>query len=132
MLPAVIKKIHEAKINNQKQIDIWGDGTARREFMYAGDLADFIFEAIMKFEKLPQNINVGLGMDYSINEYYVAIAKVIGYQGEFINDLTKPIGMKQKLIDDTKLSKFGWKYKTSLVEGIEKTYEYYKKQLSND
>ena len=129
MLPAVIKKIHDAKINNQKHIDIWGDGTARREFMYAGDLADFIFEAILKFEKLPQNINVGLGLDYSINEYYIAIAKVIGYRGGFINDLTKPIGMKQKLIDDSNLKKFGWKYKTSLNEGIKKTYEYYKKTL---
>lgn len=127
MLPAVIRKIHEAKINNQDQIEIWGDGTARREFMYAGDLADFIFQAIQQFDKLPQNINVGLGIDYTINEYYSAIAKVIGYQGKFVNDLTKPIGMKQKLIDDTNLNKFGWKYKTGLVKGIEKTYEYYKK-----
>ena len=129
MLPAVIKKIHEAKINNQKQIDIWGDGTARREFMYAGDLADFIYQAIQQFDKLPQNINVGLGIDYAINEYYSAIANVIGYQGKFINDLTKPIGMKQKLIDDTNLNKFGWKHKTSLVDGIGKTYEYFKTQL---
>ena len=129
MLPAVIKKIHDAKINNQKHIDIWGDGTARREFMYAGDLADFIYQAIQQFDKLPQNINVGLGIDYAINEYYSAIANVIGYQGKFINDLTKPIGMKQKLIDDTNLNKFGWKHKTSLVDGIGKTYEYFKTQL---
>lgn len=127
MLPAVIKKIHEAKINNHNQIDIWGDGKARREFMYAGDLADFIIYAIQNFSKMPQNINVGLGHDYTINEYYQIIADVIGYEGEFIHDLTKPIGMNQKLIDDTKLKEFGWKYKTSLVEGIENTYEYYKK-----
>lgn len=132
MLPAVIKKIHEAKINNLSQIDIWGDGTASREFMYAGDLADFIIYAITNFSKMPQNINVGLGHDYTINEYYQIIADVIGYEGEFVHDLTKPIGMKQKLIDDTKLKEFGWKYKTSLVEGIEKTYEYFKKMKIHD
>ena len=123
MLPAVIKKIHEAKINNQAIVNIWGDGEARREFMYAEDLADFIYYAIENFESMPQNINVGLGHDYTINEYYKAIAEVVGYKGDFVHDLTKPIGMKQKLIDDSKLQKFGWKYKTSLKIGIQKTYE---------
>jgi GDP-L-fucose synthase len=132
MIPAVIKKIHDAKIKNTGEIDIWGDGKARREFMYAGDLADFIIYAITNFSKMPQNINVGLGHDYTINEYYQIIADIIGYEGKFIHDLTKPIGMKQKLIDVTKLNEFGWQYKTSLVEGIEKTYEYYKKMTAND
>ena len=132
MVPAVIKKIHEAKIQNKKEIDIWGDGLARREFMYAGDLADFIFYALENFEKMPKNLNVGLGYDYSINEYYQSIAKAIGYEGLFVHDLSKPIGMKQKLIDDTKLKAFGWKSATSLKEGIEKTYEYYKKAIIND
>jgi len=129
MLPAVVKKIHEAKEHNQHSVDIWGDGEARREFMYAEDLADFIYYALENFEKMPQNINVGLGHDYRINEYYEAIAEVIGYKGEFVHDLSKPIGMKQKLIDDTKLQAFGWKYKTSLKEGIEKIYEYYLKEV---
>jgi nucleoside-diphosphate-sugar epimerase len=127
MIPAVIKKIDDAKMKGFNEIDIWGDGTARREFMYAGDLADFIIYAISNFNRMPQNINVGLGHDYTINEYYQIISEVIGYQGEFKHDLTKPIGMKQKLIDDTKLRNFGWKYKTSLIEGIEKTFEYYKR-----
>ena len=129
MLPAVVKKIHEAKEDNQHSVDIWGDGEARREFMYAEDLADFIYYALENFEKMPQNINVGLGHDYRINEYYEAIAEVIGYEGKFVHDLSKPIGMKQKLIDDTKLQAFGWKYKTSLKEGIEKIYEYYLKEV---
>lgn len=132
MLPAVIKKIHEAKINNQQTVDIWGDGEARREFMYAEDLADFIYYALENFNSMPQNINVGLGNDYSINEYYKTIAEVIGYQGEFAHDLSKPIGMKQKLIDDTKLKEYGWKHKTSLEDGIKKIYEYYKKEVLND
>ena len=132
MLPAVIQKIDEAKKNNQKTLDIWGDGTARREFMYAEDLADFVYYALDNFDEMPQNINVGLGHDYTINEYYEAISKVIGYQGDFLHDLSKPIGMKQKLIDDTKLKEFGWKHKTSLNEGIEKIYEYYLKEVKND
>ncbi len=131
MLPAVIKKIHEAKSNNQKTLDIWGDGTARREFMYAEDLSDFIYYALENFEKMPQNINVGLGHDYTINEYYEAISKVIGYKGRFVHDLTKPIGMKQKLIDDTKLKKFGWKHQTSLEDGIIKIYKYYYNKVLN-
>jgi len=130
MLPAVIKKIHEAKLNNQTFVDIWGDGEARREFMYAEDLADFVYYAIENFESMPQNINVGLGHDYTINDYYKAIAKVIGFEGEFIHDLSKPIGMKQKLIDDTKLKAFGWHYQTSLEEGIRKTLHYYQEVVS--
>lgn len=132
MLPAVIKKIHEAKVNHQAILDIWGDGEARREFMYVEDLADFIYYALENFENMPQNINVGLGHDYTINEYYNAIADVIGYKGEFVHDLSKPVGMKQKLIDDSKLQKFGWEYKTSLNAGIKKIYEYYVKEVLND
>ena len=132
MIPAVIKKIHEAKINNQDTLDIWGDGQARREFMYVEDLADFVWYAIERFDKMPQNINLGLGHDYSINKYYKAIAEVIGYRGKFTHDLSKPVGVKQKLIDDSKLQQFGWKYKTSLKDGVKKIYDYYLKEVLND
>jgi GDP-L-fucose synthase len=131
MLPAVIKKIYEAKEANIDS-DIWGTGEARREFMYAEDLADFIYFALENFDKMPQNINVGLGEDYTINEYYETISKIIGYKGNFVHDLTKPIGMKQKLIDDTKLKEFGWKHQTSLEDGIKKIYQYYLKEVKND
>jgi GDP-L-fucose synthase len=130
MIPAVIKKLYDAKNNGLTQIDIWGDGQARREFMYAGDLADFIYFAIPRIASMPQNINVGLGFDYSINEYYELIAEVTEYRGKFVNDLSKPVGMKRKLIDDTQLSKFGWKAKTSLKEGLEETFKYYKQIVS--
>jgi len=125
MIPAVIKKISDAAEKGDKYIDIWGDGLVRREFMYAGDLADFIFYAISKFEDMPQNLNVGLGHDYTINEYYREIAKVVGFSGEFTHDLTKPIGMRQKLIDDEKLKQFGWSFNTKLSDGIRQTYEFY-------
>ncbi|MEY8215295.1 MAG: NAD-dependent epimerase/dehydratase family protein, partial [Colwellia sp.] len=125
MIPSVIRKLDEAQKSNKQEIDIWGNGEARREFMYAEDLAEFIFYAIDNFEKMPQNLNVGLGTDYSINEYYQAVAKVVGFTGSFKHDLSKPVGMKQKLIDDQKLKEFDWAYKTSLEDGIQKTYDFY-------
>lgn len=132
MIPAVIRKLDEAKNNNLSEIDIWGDGEARREFMYAEDLADFIFYAISYFENMPQNINVGLGHDFSINEYYQTIADIVGFKGSFIHDLSKPVGMKQKLIDDARLKAFGWNHKTSLTAGIQKTYDFYLSEYCND
>lgn len=127
MIPSVIKKIIDAKNDNEQTVTIWGDGTAKREFMYAQDLANFIFYAITNFDKLPQNINVGLGKDYTVNEYYKTVAKIIDYKGDFKHDLTKPVGMKQKLVDVTKLRKIGWKHKISLEEGIKKTVDFYMK-----
>ena len=132
MIPAVIKKIIQAKKDNLTKIDIWGDGEARREFMYAADLADFIFFAIDNFQNMEQNLNVGLGTDYSINEYYQRIADVVGYQGEFIHDLSKPVGMKQKLMDNSKLEAFGWAHKTSLNTGIKHTINFYLSEQKND
>jgi GDP-L-fucose synthase len=130
MIPAVIMKIHNAKKNNEKEVVIWGDGSARREFMYVEDLADFVLYAVSNFKFMPQNVNVGLGIDYSIKEYYQVIADVIGYKGKFVYDLSKPVGMKQKLVDISKLEKFGWSYKTSLKEGIKKTYDYYLQRIT--
>lgn len=125
MIPAVISKLHHAKEHNLDQIDIWGDGTARREFMYVGDLANFIIQAIEKFDSLPLTSNIGLGYDYTINEFYKTIAEVVGYQGSFVYDLTKPVGMKQKLIDTTIINNWGWKAETNLKDGIQKTLEFY-------
>ncbi len=125
MIPAVIRKVYESKSKNKKSINIWGDGLARREFMYAADFADFVYYAIDHFDKMPQNINVGLGHDYTINEYYKKISDTVGYKGDFIHDLSRPTGMQQKLIDNTKLKEFGWQYQTTLKQGIKKTYDYF-------
>lgn len=132
MIPAVIRKIDEAVKAECTEIDIWGDGEARREFMYAEDLAEFIFHAIDNLDAMPQNLNVGLGIDYTINEYYQAVAHIVGYTGKFKHDLSKPVGMKQKLIDNSKLKEFGWNYKTSLEAGIKKTYDFYLGEYCND
>jgi GDP-L-fucose synthase len=125
MIPGVIRRIHDAKNDNSEFVDIWGDGSARREFMYAADLADFIYYAVENFDNMPQNINVGLGLDYSIIEYYKMIADIIGYKGKFNHDMSKPIGMKKKLMDIKKLNEFGWSHQTSLELGIKETYDYF-------
>lgn len=125
MIPAVIRKINDAVKFNIDEVDIWGDGQARREFMFAEDLADFILYSLDKFEQVPSNINVGLGYDHSINDYYIAVAKVINYQGSFKHDLTKPSGMKQKLVDISKQTELGWAPKTGLESGIRKTHQFY-------
>jgi GDP-L-fucose synthase len=125
MLPAVIHKIHQAKIQGAVEVDIWGSGKARREFMYAGDLADCMWRALEHFESLPLLLNVGLGIDLSILDYYHAVARVVGYTGSFVHDLTKPEGMAQKLVSTDKLKAWGWLAATSLDEGIAQTYQYY-------
>lgn len=130
MIPAVIKKIADAVQEDKNEIDIWGDGEARREFMYVEDLADFVFYAIENFDRMPQNINVGLGHDHTINEYYRVIADAVGFKGNFLHDLSKPVGMKQKLIDDSKLKEFGWHYQTSLEEGVQKILQFYNEVVS--
>lgn len=129
LLPAIIHKVHQAKINNEPTVEIWGDGNARREFMYAGDLADAIVSSIRNFEKLPNYMNVGLGYDYLINDYYKAVADILEYSGKFTYELTKPVGMKRKLLNIERQILWGWKAKIDLETGIRKTYDYYKSEI---
>lgn len=129
LVPAIIRKMHIAKVENKKEVDIWGDGSARREFLYSGDLVDCIYKVVdaqfANFQNMPDIMNVGLGHDYSVTEYYQTAAKVIGYQGRFIYDLSKPVGMKQKLVSTSRADAWGWKSKTSLEDGFAKTYQFF-------
>ncbi|MFK7696936.1 GDP-L-fucose synthase family protein [Paenibacillus sp. HJGM_3] len=125
LIPAVIRKVYIAKQLNESSVEIWGDGQARREFMYAADLADCIWHGVENFESLPFLMNVGLGYDFSINEYYEAAAKIIGFEGGFIHNLDKPVGMKQKLVDITKQTAWGWRPATTLSDGITRTFEHF-------
>ena len=125
LLPAIIHKVHQAKITGKQSVEIWGDGSARREFMYIEDLTDAIYFALESISDLPDLMNIGVGTDYTIKEYYESVAKVIGWQGEFVFDHSKPTGMAQKLSDTSLQSKWGWQPKTTLKEGIRLTYKYY-------
>jgi len=127
MIPAVIRKVYEAKVQNKESCEIWGDGTCRREFMYAEDLVDFILFSLENYNKIPQYCNAGIGHDYTINEYHSVVAEVIDYKGNFSHDLTKPSGVDRRLLDISSQKSLGWKPSHSLEEGIEKTFEYFKK-----
>ena len=130
LLPAIINKVHVAKVNKEKTVEIWGDGTVRREFMYASDLADAILRAADNINLLPDLMNCGVGYDHSINEYYQNVADVIGWEGQFLHSLSKPVGMKQKLCSIERQSAWGWTASTSLRNAISKTYDFYLSQAS--
>jgi GDP-L-fucose synthase len=125
LLPAIIHKVHRAKTTGAQTVEIWGNGSARREFMYAGDVAEATLRAVVDIESLPDEMNVGLGHDHSINEYYAIAANVIGWKGQFVHDLTKPVGMKQKLVSIERQTAWGWLPKTTLEQGIGLAYRYY-------
>jgi len=129
LIPAIIHKVYQAKQAGRTSVEIWGDGNARREFMYAGDLADAVLRAIKEFDSLPILMNVGLGYDYTINEYYQAAADVMGYTGGFVHDLSKPVGMARKLVSIERQQAWGWNAQSDLRAGIEKTYRFYLKEF---
>lgn len=129
LVPAIIHKIHQAKIAGQQTVEVWGDGTARREFMYAGDLADAMVRAINEFDTLPALMNVGVGYDSTINEYYQAAADVMDYSGSFVHDVSKPVGMARKLVDVSRQKEWGWEARSDLRTGIGKAYDFYLKEF---
>lgn len=125
LIPAIIRKVYEAEKAGDPTVEIWGDGTARREFMYAGDLVDAIYRAADDIENIPDLMNIGVGSDHSVNDYYAAVARIIGWNGSFVHDLSKPVGMKQKLCDTTRQTAWGWHSVTSLDVGVAKTYQHF-------
>ncbi|MDO5658464.1 MAG: GDP-L-fucose synthase [Paracoccus sp. (in: a-proteobacteria)] len=128
LIPAIIHKVHLARENGEPEVEIWGDGTARREFMYAGDLACAIIRALADPAALPVSLNIGLGHDHTINKYYQIVADVVGWDGRFVHDLSRPVGMKRKLLDVSQQTAWGWAPQTSLRDGILATYAFYKEQ----
>ena len=125
LIPSVINKLHLAKIRGTQTVSIWGNGLAKREFMYASDFANFLGHAVDDFANLPQYMNVGLGKDYTIDQYYETIASVVGFQGNFSHDLTRPAGMKRKLVDITQQRSFGWTHSTTLITGLKHSYAFF-------
>ena len=131
LVPAAIVKIMGAIERGDPEVQIWGDGTARREFMYASDLADFIWTWLPHLNRLDDVMNVGVGYDYSVEEYYKAIAEISGYRGGFLFDKTRPVGMRRKLLDVSAQEALGWRPTTSLRDGLAATIAYYKNTASH-
>lgn len=125
LIPAIITKVHDAKVRNEPTVEIWGDGSARREFMYVEDLASIVLRAAVDYDRLPSVMNVGLGIDHTVLDYYQAVANVAGWQGEFTFDLTKPTGMRRKLLNVDRQTARGWNAEHTLTDGIRKTYDFY-------
>ncbi len=122
VLPALIRKFHEAKMNNDATVSIWGTGKPRREFLHVDDAAEAcVF--LMKCYEDPSIINIGCGKDYSIKEMAEAIKTITGFTGKLVFDHSKPDGNMQKLLDVSKLNKLGWKHSVDLLQGLTATYK---------
>lgn len=122
VLPALIRRFHEAKTNEVPEVVIWGTGTPLREFLYVEDLADACVYLMNNYSG-NETVNLGTGKEISIRELAETVKKVTGYEGSLVFDSTKPDGTPRKLLDVTKLNKLGWRYKTELEEGIRLAYE---------
>lgn len=124
VLPALIRKFHEAKERSEASVTVWGTGAPRREFLYVDDFADACL-FLMRNYSGSDIVNVGVGQDISIGELARLVRKVVGYEGEIVYDSSKPDGTPRKLLDVSRLSSLGWQASTSLWEGIESTYHWY-------
>ena len=125
VIPALIRKFHEAKLRNELVVEVWGTGKPMREFLYVDDLSDAIYFLMMQYNE-PGHINIGTGVDMTVSELAVAIKKLTGFTGEITFDTTKPDGTPRKLMDVSRMEKLGWKASTSLEEGLEKAYATFK------
>lgn len=128
LVAAALLKLRAAKQAGADTVEIWGDGTARREFMDAADLADAVVRHVQRSHHghdAPDLMNIGLGHDHAVNDYYAAAAEVVGWQGRFVHDLSRPVGMQRKLVDVSRQTAWGWAPRTSLHEGLARCYEFF-------
>jgi GDP-L-fucose synthase len=129
VMPALIRKFHEAKINNEPKVVIWGTGKPRREFLHVDDMADACVYLMDNFnaEDIGEFVNIGVGKDVSIAELAETIRDIVGFEGEVVYDTSKPDGTPRKLLDVSLLNSLGWKHSIDLKEGIKNTFEWYVK-----
>lgn len=131
VLPALIRKFHEAKSQNSPTVTVWGTGKVYREFLYVQDMANACVELLISinaediYKQGISHINIGAGKDLTISDLAHLVAEIVQYSGEIVYDKSKPDGVYKKLLDVTRLHKFGWREKTSLREGIDKAYKWY-------
>jgi len=129
VLPAMLRKFHEAKLNNSS-VELWGSGTPLREFLFVDDMANAVVFALEN--KLPEYLyNIGSGKEITIKKLGQIIQRVVGHKGEIVWDAAKPDGTPRKLMDSSKIHELGWEYKTELEEGIQKTYDWFLKNIEN-
>lgn len=133
LIAAAILKIWTAAQRGDESVDVWGSGTARREFTYVDDVADWIasIAATRVPKEFPSRMNVGVGVDHTVNEFYRAIAEIIRYNGVLKNDRSKPEGMRRKLMDSSLAASFGWAPTTALREGLRLTLDFFETQVRN-
>lgn len=127
VLPAMIRKFHEAKVQNKPEVVLWGTGKVLREFLYVDDLADALLH-LMNHYSAESHVNVGTGEDLSIHDLALLVKEVVGYDGRIVYDTSKPDGTPRKLLDVSLLHSTGWHHQTSLREGIETVYHWFKNQ----
>jgi GDP-L-fucose synthase len=125
LVAATIAKAHAAKVAKSASIDVWGDGTARREFTFVGDLAMWIVKNLGSMEAWPDLMNVGFGEDHSVLDYYRMALGVVGYESELVTDPSKPVGMHQKLMNSELARRHGWAPTTGMIQGMGIAYERY-------
>ena len=126
VLPALLRKFHEAKLNNDPQVVMWGTGSPKREFLHVDDLGDAVVHLTEHYSD-SDIVNVGVGTDVSIRELAELVKDVVGYEGEIVNDTSKPDGTPRKLMNVDRLSALGWSAGISLKQGVENTYEWFLK-----
>ncbi|WP_276348419.1 GDP-L-fucose synthase [Daejeonella sp. JGW-45] len=126
VLPALIRKFHEAKVNSQPTVTVWGTGTPLREFLFSDDLGDACFYIMQNYNG-KDFLNIGTGKDLPVKDLALLVKKIIGFEGQIVFDTSKPDGTPRKLMDVSKLESLGWKYTTELEEGIRLAYEDFQK-----
>ncbi|MCD6281580.1 MAG: GDP-L-fucose synthase, partial [Deltaproteobacteria bacterium] len=131
VLPALIRKFHDAKVEGKDKVVLWGTGTPRREFLYVDDLADACLHLMQDYDArdIGEFVNIGTGEDITIKELAELIASIVGFRGDIVWDRDKPDGTPQKLLDVSRINKMGWKAKTGLKQGIIQTYDWYKESM---
>ena len=131
VLPALIRKFHEARCSGASAVTVWGSGAPRREFLHVDDLADALLHLMQHYDS-EQPINVGVGHDVSIRELAELVREIVGYDGAIAYDTSKPDGTPRKLLDISRLSDTGWHAKTGLEDGIRSTYAWYRRHVARD
>lgn len=129
VIPALLRRFHEAKLNNAPEVVVWGTGKPTRDFLYSEDLAEGLIVAMEKYDDLEQ-MNIGPGVETSIADLVEKIKAVVGYEGNIVFDTSKPDGTPKRYLDNTKVTNLGWTPKHTLREGLEKTYAWYKEALA--